>query len=74
MMIFKNITGSLEPEQWSAFAPELPQGLLYNILYGQKYTESSQKIFLIRGIANGLETELTFKKKDGKWKLTKLST
>ena len=71
---FKNITGSLEPEQWSAFAPELPQGLLYNILYGQKYTESSQKIFLIRGIANGLETELTFKKKDGKWKLTKLST
>ena len=71
---FKTITGSLEPDQWSAFAPELPRNLIYNILYGQKYTESTQKIFMIRGIANGFETELTFRRKDGKWKLVKLST
>lgn len=71
---FKNITGSLEPEQWPAFAPELPQGMIYNILYGQKYTESSQKIFMIRGIANGQEASLTFKRKGGNWKLIKLTT
>ena len=43
-----------------------------NIIYGQKYVRSDQKIFVIRGIANGLETELTFKRIGGKWKLVKL--
>ena len=46
--------------------------MIYNIIYGNSYTESSKKIFVIRGIANGLETELTFQKKSGKWKLTKI--
>lgn len=46
--------------------------MIYNIIYGQKYTESTQKIFVIRGIANGLETQLTFKRVNGKWMLTKL--
>ena len=55
------------------FAPKLPYDMIYNIIYGQEYTESNQKIFVIRGIANGLETELTFKRLDGMWKLVKLS-
>jgi len=46
--------------------------MIYNIIYGQKYTESSQKIFVIRGIANGMETRLTFKKIEGRWQLMKL--
>ena len=70
---FGTMTGTLAPEQWPSFAPQLPRGLIYNIIYGQKYTESNQKIFVVRGIANGLETELTFKKRGEKWKLTKLS-
>ena len=70
---FSNTSGTLLPEQWPSFAPELPRELIYNIIYGQKYTESNQKIFVIRGIANGLETELTFKRHGGKWMLTKLS-
>ena len=70
---FGTMTGTLAPEQWPSFAPQLPRGLIYNIIYGQKYTESNQKIFVIRGIANGLETELTFKKRGERWKLTKLS-
>ena len=70
---FGTMTGTLAPEQWPSFAPQLPSGLIYNIIYGQKYAESNQKIFVVRGIANGLETELTFKKRGGKWKLTKLS-
>ena len=69
---FSTMTVDIEPETWPAFAPQLPSGMIYNIIYGQKYTESSQKIFVIRGIANGLETLLTFKKIGGKWMLTKL--
>ena len=69
---FSTMTGDIEPETWPAFAPQLPHGMIYNIIYGQKYTESNQKIFVIRGIANGLETELTFRRIRGKWLLTKL--
>ena len=69
---FSTMTGDIEPETWPAFAPQLPHGMIYNIIYGQKYTESNQKIFVIRGIANGMETSLTFKKIGGKWELIKL--
>lgn len=69
---FSTMSGILEPEQWPSFAPELPYHTIYNILYGQKYSESNQKIFVIRGIANGLETELTFRRKGRDWKLMKL--
>ena len=69
---FSTMSGILAPEQWPSFAPELPNTVIYNILYGQKYSASSQKIFVIRGIANGLETELTFRRKGGHWKLVKL--
>lgn len=70
---FSTMTGTLAPEQWPMFAPSLPHDMIYNIIYGQKYTESNQKIFVIRGIANGLETELTFRRVGGQWKLMKLS-
>lgn len=70
---FSTMTGDIEPETWPAFAPKLPSHMIYNIIYGQKYAESSQKIFVIRGIANGLETELTFRRINGKWQLTKLN-
>ena len=70
---FSTMTGEIAPETWSAFAPELPSGFIYNIMYGQKYTEGNQKIFVMRGIAYGMEMELTFKKIDGEWKLTALS-
>lgn len=70
---FSTMTGDIEPETWPAFAPKLPSGMIYNIIYGQKYSESNQKIFVIRGIANGLETELTFRRVGGKWLLMKLN-
>ena len=70
---FSTMTGDIEPETWPAFAPQLPSGMIYNIIYGQKYTASNQKIFVIRGIANGLETELTFRREHGVWMLTKLN-
>ena len=70
---FSTMTGEIAPETWPAFAPELPSGFIYNIMYGQKYREGNQKIFVMRGIANGMELQLTFKRIDGDWKLTSLS-
>ena len=69
---FSNMSGILAPEQWPSFAPELPRDRIYNIIYGKTRPNGNKKIFVIRGIANGLETELTFHKKGGTWKLTKI--
>ncbi len=69
---FKTMVGVITPESWFGLSPELPSGVIYNIIYGQQYKQSNRKIFVIRGISNGLEVELTFRKKSGKWKLVKL--
>lgn len=70
---FETITGDLLPEQWPDVGPtDLPGDLIYNIIYGQEYKESTQKIFLLRGIANGQELQMTFKAIGGEWKLTGL--
>ncbi len=69
---FSTMTGEIAPETWPAFSPELPQDILFNISYGQKYDEVTKKIFVIRGIANGLEIELTFKQILGDWKLVEI--
>ena len=71
---FSSTSGTLLPEQWPSFAPELPREMIYNIIYGQKYTESNRKLFVIRGVANGMETEMYFKKLKGKWKLVKFNS
>lgn len=72
---FSTISGVIVPQQWPDFKPGLiPSGTIYNIIYGQKYTESNRKIFLIRGIANGLEIEMVFKKLHGQWKLVKFNS
>ena len=72
---FKSITGEIVPEQWPMFKPAIiPAGVIYNILYGQKYTEGTQKILMVRGIANGLEMGMTFRRKGGAWKLVKFNS
>ena len=71
---FSSITGNMMPEQWPDFKPGLiPTGTLYNIIYGQKYSESTRKVFMVRGIANGLEIEMVFRRRSGKWLLTEFS-
>ncbi len=72
---FSNINGIMMPQQWPDFKPGLiPKGNIYNIIYGQKYTEANKKVFVIRGVSNGLEIELTFRKMDGVWKLVKFNS
>jgi hypothetical protein len=71
---FAQLDGVITPDFWGAFAPELPSDMLYNIVYGMQDPASTQKIFVLRGIANGLETELTFVLRNGRWKLVRLTT
>ena len=71
---FASITGTMLPEQWDAFKPTFfPHGTIYNILYGQHYSESNHKIFAVRGISNGLEMEMTFNRRQGRWRLSSFS-
>ncbi|MBF1073416.1 MAG: DUF4348 domain-containing protein [Prevotellaceae bacterium] len=72
---FAQISGVMMPQQWPDFKPGLiPNGTLYNIIYGQKYTDAGRRLFVIRGIANGLEIELSFRKIGGRWKLVKFNS
>lgn len=69
---FKQMEGVITPDFWEAFAPELPGDTIYNIVYGQQHADSNEKILVLRGIANGEEMELTFRRDGKRWKLTKL--
>ena len=71
---FNVMEGVITPDTWEAFAPQLPGKVLYNIVYGKQEAEGNKKIFLMRGVANGLELELRFKKVGGRWLLTKMTT
>ena len=71
---FAQMEGVITPDTWEAFAPELPSGMIFNIVYGEPQKETGRKIFVLRGIANGMELELTFKHEGGKWKLEKMTT
>lgn len=71
---FSQMEGIITPDTWEAFAPQLPSKMIYNIIYGNPKFEGDHKVFVLRGIANGLELQMTFKRKGGVWKLTKLTT
>lgn len=72
---FASIDGVIMPQQWPDFKPSLiPKDVVYNIVYGQKCTNPRRKLFVIRGISNSLEIELTFRKIDGQWKLVKFNS
>ena len=71
---FNVMEGVITAETWEAFAPKLPAKSIYNIVYGKPEPEGDTKIFLLRGVANGLEMELRFKKTAGKWLLMKMTT
>lgn len=71
---FARMEGSIMPEQLELFAPELPKDMIYNIVYGEGSIKGNKRIFVVRGIANGLETELTFRKSKGGFILEKINT
>ena len=71
---FNMMEGIITPDTWEAFAPQLPSKVLYNIIYGQPEPVGNEKIFILRGIANGQEMELRFKKVNSRWLLMKMTT
>ncbi len=72
---FSTISGVIVPQQWFDFRPGIiPSGLLYNVLYGRKHVNSDHRILVIRGIANGLEMEMTFRRIGGHWKLIEFNS
>ena len=71
---FSRMEGSIMPEQWEMFAPELPETIHYNIIYGTNRTEGNRRVLVIRGIANGFEVQLTFHKSGNTYTLVKLNT
>ena len=71
---FNMMEGIITPDTWEAFAPQLPSKVIYNIIYGQWKPVGNEKIYIMRGIANGLELELRFKKVNNRWLLMKMTT
>ena len=71
---FNMMEGLITPDTWEAFAPQLPSKTIYNIIYGEPVVEGPDKIFILRGISNGQELELRFKKVGDRWLLMKLTT
>jgi hypothetical protein len=69
----KCVNTEIAASEWRDFLPELPTEVLYNIDYGQTNASSNQKILMFKGIANGLETQLVFKKNGKDWRLVKLN-
>ena len=66
---FGTVEGTLDNEQWNAFKPHLPSGVITNIRYGQTYDDPRNMIMVKAGISNGLMDIFDFGKKNGKWML-----
>lgn len=71
---FSTMEGLVTADTWEAFAPQLPAKTVYNIIYGKPQQAGNEKIFILRGIANGLEMELRFKRVNKRWLLMKMTT
>jgi hypothetical protein len=72
---FSQMEGIITPDTWEAFAPKLPSKLLYNIAYGHpRREEGGQKVYVLRGVANGMELQMIFRRSGDTWRLNKLTT
>lgn len=69
---FSVLETTLEKGQWFAFRPPMPSVRLSNIRYGQSETVASNtKIIEFKGLGNGFNNTLYFRKISGIWKLVK---
>lgn len=66
---FSVLETTMEVDQWFVFRPLLPTKTLTNIDYGQKSKNSRTKILSLKGIGNGFNNTLYFKKHGQDWKL-----
>ncbi len=64
------IEGTIDASQWFSFCPEVPAGIISNILYGQSYEVPERIVLQKCGQGNGYMEIFTFEKNDGHWRLT----
>ncbi len=81
---FSRIEGLITTDTWDAFSPDLPKEVIYNVVYckstsadtqstaSDSLSENKKKLFFIRGISNGEETEMEFDYDGEKWQLVRL--
>ena len=71
---FSRIEGNIMPEQFGMFVPEIPQGTIYNVVYGSQEPLGDQRVLVVRGVSNGFEIEMVFHRRHGRFVLTALNT
>lgn len=65
----EEISGTIDPDQWPAFRPEMPSGEFVNIDFGQSYPNPGRIHLLKCGISNGMLDIFTFQRDGEQWKL-----
>lgn len=60
---FETVEGVVDVDQWFAFKPDLPHGVIANVNYGQQYRDNRERVMVISGLSNSMHSVLTFKKK-----------
>ena len=65
----ETIEGYVDKDQWFAFRPELPRDIITNINYGQSFKNKNKRVLVIKGVANSMQSILTFKEESGEWNL-----
>ena len=65
-----SIDGIIDADQWQAFCPEVPGGIISNIRKGQNY--GPNKVVMRKsGLSSGLQEVFTFTRERGNWRLTR---
>ena len=65
-----SIDGIIDADQWQAFCPEVPGGIISNIRKGQDYGPN-RIVMRKSGLSNGLQEVFTFTREKGNWHLTR---
>ncbi|MBP3775030.1 MAG: DUF4348 domain-containing protein [Bacteroidaceae bacterium] len=71
---FEYLEGTIEPEQWPSFRPELPCDVFTNIDYGQSMKFRNRRVVALEGSSNGFLSLLFFRRSGGKWILYKFKS
>lgn len=66
----ETIDGIIDADQWQAFCPEVPSGIISNIRKGQNYGPN-RIVMCKNGLSSGLQEVFTFTRERGIWRLTR---
>lgn len=67
-----SIEGTIDADQFPLFSPELPNGVVMFVDYGQLELDANRIVMVKCGMSNGMMDILTFEQEYGEWKLVGL--